>query len=199
MKHAQTRHLYDYWNRLRAGRDAPERAEIEPGSLRHQLPSLFILDVEEKAQVVYRLAGTKLCEAFGHELRTQDFLEPWGLEDQAALSTMIWSVVDEGAAAVCGWKGVTLRGDRLAFETVLLPLRLDGDRGRRMLGLSAAFADPAWFGVHSLVAAELTAVRMIWPDGAPLFAPQSQPLPFPPLPGGFVRVGHLAVFEGGRR
>ncbi len=43
MKHPASRALHAYWERLRGERAAPERAEIEPGQIRHLLADSLIL------------------------------------------------------------------------------------------------------------------------------------------------------------
>src|SRR5512146_2629747 len=44
MKHATTRELYDYWNRVRGGERAPLRSAIEPSDIRRILGEMFILE-----------------------------------------------------------------------------------------------------------------------------------------------------------
>jgi hypothetical protein len=216
MKHAQSKALFAYWNGVRSGRRAPERAEIDPAAIRDLLPDTFILEVEDKISFAYRLAGTRVCAAFGHELRGEDFLMPWSRPDRDALSTLLWSVLDEGAAAVAGWKGISARGHSLSFEMLLLPLLLNGDGSLRVLGSSAAFEAPFWFGAQPIVRAELVSLRILWPDGVPAFDwqgtrgstrdrnPDSGPVE-PPVPALAalrtepIRIRHLAVYEGGRK
>ena len=43
MKHSSNRELFEYWNKRRGRRSAPERGEIEPGAIRHVLADTFIL------------------------------------------------------------------------------------------------------------------------------------------------------------
>jgi hypothetical protein len=216
MKHAQSKALFAYWNGVRAGRRAPERAEIDPAAIRDLLPDTFILEIEDKTSLAYRLAGTRVCAAFGHELRGKDFLMPWSRPDRDALSTLVWSVLDEGAAAVAGWKGMSARGHWLSFEMLLLPLLLNGDVSARVLGSSAAFEAPFWFGAQPIVRAEIVSVRILWPDGVPVFGAEgtrgsardrkldSRPdehigSALAALRAEPIRIRHLAVYEGGRK
>jgi len=201
VKQALTRSLFAHWNELRGTRDAPERSEIDPAAIRGVLPDTFILEIEERNRFRYRLAGTRLCAAFGDELRGREILDPWPVEDRAALSSLLWSVVDEGAGAVCGWRGITARGHTMAFEMLLLPLRLDGERTRRVLGCSVPCTEAFWLGTDPIETAELASLRIVWPDGTPGFlegaaaglAPPKAEAAAPPF-----RVGHLAVYQGGR-
>lgn len=70
MQTTTARAIYAYWSRVRAGRDIPNRRDIEPADLRQHLPDLFILEQSAGAGPSFRLAGTRLCSLFGRELRS---------------------------------------------------------------------------------------------------------------------------------
>jgi hypothetical protein len=53
--------LFQYWDRLRAGRLAPKRTEIEPADIKTLLADTFILEKDARGEAVFRLAGTRLC------------------------------------------------------------------------------------------------------------------------------------------
>ena len=57
MKHATSRELYDYWDRLRRGQPAPHRGDIEPSDIRRILADTFILEVGDRETYMIRLAG----------------------------------------------------------------------------------------------------------------------------------------------
>ena len=73
MKHRNSHLLIGYWSRLRAGRDVPDQTDIDPRAIKRMLSQIFILDARDPARPFYRLAGTKLCERFGLELRGTSF------------------------------------------------------------------------------------------------------------------------------
>ena len=64
MKHKNSHLLVGYWSRLRRGRSAPFQGDIDPRAIKRLLSYVFILDCENPARPVYRLAGTALCERF---------------------------------------------------------------------------------------------------------------------------------------
>jgi hypothetical protein len=68
MKHKNSHLLVGYWSRLRKGRAVPMQGEIDPRAIKRFLSYVFILDCENPARPIYRLAGTGLCERFGFEL-----------------------------------------------------------------------------------------------------------------------------------
>jgi hypothetical protein len=78
MKLATTLELFAYWNRARAGKLAPDRADIDPGAIRRALGDTFILAFERPNGHRFRLAGTRVCALFGQELKGQSFLTLWG-------------------------------------------------------------------------------------------------------------------------
>lgn len=61
--------LLNYWERLRGGRIAPLRSEIDPREFRGALEYTFILELTKLNQIRFRLAGSKLCDLLGMELR----------------------------------------------------------------------------------------------------------------------------------
>ena len=50
---------------------------------------MFILDVDNPARPIYRLAGTGLCERFGIELKGTGFLAHWEGQSGIALGSLL--------------------------------------------------------------------------------------------------------------
>ena len=65
--------LFHYWNRLRDGRPAPKRSEVEPADIKSLLADTFILERDTRGEAVFRLAGTRLCASYGRELKGFSF------------------------------------------------------------------------------------------------------------------------------
>ena len=62
----RVRQLRDYWESKQRGRVMPARADIDPSEIKPLLPYLIIADLSaDPLRVRFRLAGTKVCEAFG--------------------------------------------------------------------------------------------------------------------------------------
>jgi hypothetical protein len=74
--------LYAYWDRKRAGRSMPARADIQPVEIAALMPQVFIVDVGGDGRLVYRLFGTALVALFGREMTGRPVAE--GLEVDAA-------------------------------------------------------------------------------------------------------------------
>jgi hypothetical protein len=65
--------LLTHWEDLRAGRIAPERSEIDPRQIETALPYAFILERMTTGMTTgnarFRIAGLRLCELMGMEIR----------------------------------------------------------------------------------------------------------------------------------
>src|SRR5690606_9742537 len=120
MRNDTSRTLYEYWNKLRGARSAPRRFEVEPARLAGILPEAFIVERLGADTYRYRLAGTKLCEQFGFELRGRDFLDFWDdAEDRFTLKRRLAAVVGQAAVALFEFEAISDAGHVAAFEVVL--------------------------------------------------------------------------------
>ena len=195
--------LYGYWNELRAGRLAPQRLEIEPSRIAGILSETFMLERIDAATYRYRLAGTRLCEMFGSELRGKNFLDDWSENDRHVLERDLATVCDEGAVAVIRLEGSSDSRHRVDFEAVLLPL-VHGQAIGRIIGAMSATSAPSWLASEPLPSRRLQSHEIVWPDERPHAAVgrpsrQSQSLPTQAHMR-IVKTGHgqFRVFDGGR-
>lgn len=208
MKHAVTRDLHAYWQRLKGRRLAPERGEIEPSDIRAILGDTFILEAAADGAFRFRLAGTRVCALYGRELKGKDFLSFWTGQDRATSESLMQAVTEEAAAAVFGLELHSAHGRTLSGEAIVLPVRQSGPGFSRVLGAIATHDQPYWVGIHPIMSQTITSMRMIWPNARPgfsdrtLHAPVEEPdddVALSPLPTEPKRrVGHLTVLDGGR-
>jgi hypothetical protein len=115
MKHPSVRELYHYWNAQRGLGVAPERSDIEPGAIRRALADTFILAHTAAAAHSFRIAGTRLCAAFGRELRGAAFVDLWDQESRRRIDDLIAEVTRECVGVVAGARGCSADGDVLDF------------------------------------------------------------------------------------
>lgn len=169
MKHSTTRELYEYWQRLRGSRPAPDRTEIEPSDIRRILGDTFILEAVSRTEYRFRLAGTRVCALYGRELKGKDFLTFWQGKDRDAVATMLAAVSQDAAAAVFGMNGRSAHERELACELLLLPIRQKGGGFSRVIGSLTPMSDPYWIGIHPILSQTVTSLRLIWPDERPSF------------------------------
>lgn len=177
MKHAATRALYAYWDRCRGERAAPDRADIEPGAIRHVLGDTFIVTFDPKAGHPFRLAGTRICALFGGELKDSSFADLWTDETRSEMLHLIATVANDMTGVVTSATSATADGQSLDLELLMLPLR--GQRmATRLLGSLSPMRPPYWAGFKPLQQLSLNHYRHLVPDAAPprLRVPSATPL-----------------------
>src|SRR5690606_30977680 len=100
MKHQGTISLFQYWDRLREGRPAPRRTEIEPADIKNLLADTFIIETDLRGEAVFRLAGTRLCAVFGRELKGFAFASLWTAKDQRGVARLIHGALHQNSVVV---------------------------------------------------------------------------------------------------
>lgn len=125
--------ILNYWNRLREGRPAPLRSELDPAAMRHFLPHLFIVSTTAPHELTFALAGTRICELFGKELRGRDFRSMW--EESSAVQTfeIAESVLLYERPALLN-VDISPAGREYPYELLLMPLRSADYGSDRILG-----------------------------------------------------------------
>jgi hypothetical protein len=204
MKQATNRILYSYWNDVRRGRIAPTRFEIEPSGISSILSETFILEEGEKRSFAFRLAGTRICEQFGGELKGRDFRWLAG-PDAGHVGDIMESVTRDGGVGLLELEAMTDDGRAQLFEVIVLPLVHPADQITRYVGAVSAIDPQAWLGTESLQPSGLVSHDIIWPDGRPhavILQGQSRP-PFAPVyaDARVVRSNRrqFRIFDGGRK
>jgi len=158
--------LYTYWNEVRAGRIAPQRLEIEPSRIAAILSQTFMLEVLRPDTYPYRLAGSRLCEIFGSELRGKNFLDGWSDEDRRTFESRLAAITEQGAVAHLTLEGIIDARHRTELEANLLPL-LHGGKITRIIGAVSVTSPPHWLGSEPLRNLRVKQHRLVWPDGRP--------------------------------
>jgi hypothetical protein len=196
VRHAASKDLFRYWETLRGSRPAPERGEIEPAEIRSILGDTFILEISLQFRTVsFRLAGTRLCSAYGRELKGLGFLALWSEDDNYDVAKLVSRVYRDNQPVLVGYAAQNGNGRFLEYEMLLLPLAKAADGNARILGIASPRTTPYWLGNEPLVTNHLRSSRSV-PAATPTDAPMAQELaPSEPTR----RVQHLTVLEGGKR
>ena len=208
MKQTSTVALFQYWDRLRNGRTAPKRTEIEPADIKTMLADTFILERDLRGDAVFRLAGTRLCAAFGRELKGFAFASLFGHADQGMAAELARGGFSKKSVSVAIVQGMTKQGRSLDFELLLLPLD-GGTENPRALGSICPFEKPYWLGADPVVECSIATTRVVDPDNEARFLPPEAVVAAPPLVPTDEslsshestrrrRFRHLVVIEGGR-
>jgi len=207
MKLEGTIALFQYWNRLRAGRPAPKRTEIEPADIKSLLADTFILEKDTRGEAVFRLAGTRLCASHGRELKGFAFASLWKDKDQRMVHRLAHSAFNAKSVVVLSYRGLSQNERTAEFELIMLPLD-GGLENPRCLGAAIPAEKPFWLGADPIVESAIDTVRVVDPDREPIFLRSRPAIAVPPLaptqiapaqgPGRGRRIRHLIVLEGGR-
>ena len=167
MREAVSQSLFTYWNNLRGDRPAPKRFEIEPARIANHLPDTFILERSGQGNLRFRLAGTRISEALGVELRGTNLLDLFNREDAATLQQQIELITSKAAVGLFEISADNGGGMSTAFEVLILPLTHTRDVVERYLGSVAPINRPNWLGAVPLNNRTLTRHEIIWPDSLP--------------------------------
>ena len=191
MRHAATRMLFSTWDSVRGERAAPERRDLDPGTLRHVLADIFVLEIDPPRTYPFRLAGTRVCGLAGRELRGTSYLDLFPKESRVEAAGLAQAVADDRLGIVAGIGALSAAGAGIDLEMVLLPLRHCGVTHARLIGALSPAAIPAWIGHDPLVALRLRSLRVIRPEACAV-----APRPAEESPA--ARRGRFRLVEGGR-
>lgn len=127
--------IYAYWDDLRGRRPAPRREDIDPAKLKHHLGDLFILTDKGENTPFFRLAGTRLCDLFGRELRDRPFSELWHQANAVFPCRVARGILQHQLPVIFDVEAEDEHGAApLGFEMLLLPLLTETDAAPRLLG-----------------------------------------------------------------
>jgi hypothetical protein len=199
--------LFQYWNRLRAGRPAPKRSEIEPADIKTLLADTFILEKDARGEAVFRLAGTRLCATYGRELKGFAFASLWKQKDQRMIHRLAYDAFDTKSVVMIRYRGTSEANRFIDFELIMLPLD-GGLEHPRCMGVVSTFEKPFWLGADPIIESAIDTVHVVDPDREPVFLANRPAIAVPSLapsqialtqgPSRVRRIRHLIVLEGGR-
>ncbi len=181
MKHKNSHLLVGYWSRLRKGRDIPDQTDIDPRAIKRLLSYTFILDCENPARPVYRLAGTALCERFGFELKGTSFLGHWESQSGLALSSLLRQALKVRQPVCLSSIAATADNGMVELETILTPVTFNGGEPLRFFGMVQMLSDPTPLLGHSIAYERLVGSQLIQEDEPmPAYDQNRPPPPAPP-------------------
>ena len=188
MKHKNSHLLVGYWSRLRNGRDVPDQTDIDPRQIKRLLSYTFILDCENVSRLVYRLAGTALCERFGFELKGTGFLAHWESQSGLALASLLRQALKLRQPVCLSSIAATADNGMVELETTLTPVSFNGGEPKRFFGLVQMLSDPTPLLGRAIAYERLIASQLIRED-EPL-PHYDQNIPPPPPPPSMILKAH---------
>lgn len=190
MRHKDTIGLFDYWNEIRQGREAPMRSEISPAALGRLLPSVMLLEKRDDGEIIFRLAGTRICSLRCREMRGLRFTSLFEDKDHPTLAKVLRSVDQGKALAILDTTVCRGESELIPVEIALFPL---ADDTTRILGIASLKSHPYWFGAEPARLA-LRGIRYMDPQADLLFLQNR-----PSVPVGTARVDAASGRRGGLR
>jgi len=146
--------LRSHWESLRINGEIPLRADIDPRQIPDVLDSLFIFERLNPLDIRVRIAGLRLCEMMGMEVRGQSPMSFFDERTRARFSAVITDVMARPTAACLSLDTVDNMGNEAQASMILLPLRSDFGDVTRVIGCvsgpTEGFTAPVRFHVHSV-------------------------------------------------
>ncbi|HHK74482.1 MAG TPA: PAS domain-containing protein [Rhizobiales bacterium] len=164
MKHKKTIELYQYWNKLRGSNAAPKRCDLDPHDIPGLLGDLFILERKTPVRYTFRLAGTRMCAAFGQELRQLEFNSMWKDQDRESIESVLHTITEDASTAILGVQGIGVGGHSLPLEILLLPLYQTAGKLNRIVGIFLPLKSAYWVGNQPLIRQKIRSLRLIMPN-----------------------------------
>lgn len=172
-----------YWDALRAGREMPKRAEIDPRGIENALENAFILERVAPGVARLRIAGTHLHDVIGMEARGMPITAFFEREDRTRVAGLLEEVFQTPASAELRMTAASSLGQpALDARMVLLPLKSDLGDVSRILGCLVVNGDlgtvPRRFDLSGVDIRRLgSGIRPVKSTPAP--APVAVPIPIP--------------------
>ncbi|MDO1583726.1 PAS domain-containing protein [Rhizobium oryzicola] len=133
MQNDRSYEIFTYWDSLRRGGAAPFRSAVQPSALGKTLPDLFILKAEGP-YLRFRLAGTRMCDRLGGELRGSLFDDLWEIKSADTAAEAVLAALRTERAMIASVIGTDIEGIETAFEMLFLPLKSSNLLTERILG-----------------------------------------------------------------
>jgi len=134
MRQAAATKILAYWDSLTSQSAVPAASAIDPRALKAHLPDLFMLERLDRAVFAFRLAGTRMCQRFGRELRDHDFVRLFPPKQQGDVLAQLTRALQTGESVVIQAGAILLDNTTVGAEIVLMPLTDAEGRVVRLLG-----------------------------------------------------------------
>jgi hypothetical protein len=139
MKHPVSREFFAYWESKRGDARAPERGDVDPSALREQLGDIFVLSYDNAATYPFRVAGTRVCSLFGHDVKDTSLPALFARQHRREILEIIAAVAEDVLPAVAGLTATAADGRIAHLELLLLPFNTRAHCPITLTGVLAPF------------------------------------------------------------
>ncbi len=126
--------LRSQWDKICDGVLPPFRSDISPRAMPDVLDTLFILEQINPEDTRIRIAGLKICEMMGMEVRGQSPMSFFDAEFRDQFETIVTDVLGQPNVTTLRLETVDKMGNIGVAEMNLLPLRSDFGDISRIIG-----------------------------------------------------------------
>lgn len=134
--------LLDHWERLRGGRIAPQRSEIDPRQIENALQHAFILERVADGEARFRIAGMDLCALMGMEVRAMPATSIIQPDDRAVFSGILEKLFTKPEIVELTLEAANPGRTALGADMLLLPMTNETGKITRVLGCLVANGTP---------------------------------------------------------
>lgn len=121
------REAYDYWDRKRAGRRMPSRADLDPVEIPRLLPHIILVDVlRDPLRFRYRLVGTDIVEKRGFDPTGRMVGDAYFGATPGEVLGRYYDIVENRRVRFIDAPFVEPRGWYAYSERLMMPLSSDG-------------------------------------------------------------------------
>lgn len=166
--HPSSRALFRFWEAARAEAAAPDRRQLDLTPIRHLVPDLAIIERRPGTdRFRWRLAGTRVCDLYRHELTGTDVVAGWDRFESHAVGRFLVSVTGQLQPCLIRYRLITDLDQVIGVEMVGLPLRAIDGRTIHILAGFFPFREVAGLGYGRIASQELSGARSIWTEHLP--------------------------------
>ncbi len=154
MTHSTLRTLRAHWDEICEGDLPPFRSDIEPRKIPEVLDTLFIFEQLGPKDTRVRIAGLKLCEMMGMEVRGQSPMSFFQDNSRGRFDSVLTEVLGQPKVAYLGLDTKDKQDNESHVEMILLPLRSDFGDISRVIGCvtvpDSGFTAPIRYHISSV-------------------------------------------------
>ena len=162
--HAGSRHLFRYWEALRAERPCPTRGEVEMAKLAQVLPHIAIMQKSEIATWQFRLAGGEVCELLQAQVTGQDVLVGFDSFERDVIGKTLNLAAERLQPVLVRMRLLYTGAQAIAAEMLALPVWDGASHKVQLLGGLFAFKGEHDRASGLLQRRELVSARVIWTE-----------------------------------
>ena len=162
--HDGSRHLFRYWEALRAERPCPTRGDVDIAKLTQVLPHITIMEKAQFGEWQFRLAGGAVCALLQKQMTGQDALTGFDGFERDVIGKALNLAATRLQPALVRMRLIYTGSLAIAAEMLALPVWDNASQTIQLLGGLFAFKGENDTLSGLLQRRELVSARVIWTE-----------------------------------